>query len=126
MTTAADWQRCKGWIEAALEKAGRTHTIEDVQAGIEAGDYQFWAGEACAVVTEIHEHPRCKVAFVWLLGGSLKEACGAVLPCIETWARINGCARVMSGGYARPGWAKAAASAGFCEGWMIYTKELAA
>lgn len=126
MTSPADWARCRPWIEAALTRAGGTHAIEDVEAGIEAGEYQFWAGAKSAVITEIHDHPRLKVAFIWLLGGSLKDAVSTVLPCIETWARIEGCARVMGGGYARPGWARALAPAGFHEGWMIYSKELAA
>ena len=54
----AEWARCRPWIEAAVEYCGGTHTIEDVEADIAAGDAQFWPGKKAAVVTQVTDFPR--------------------------------------------------------------------
>lgn len=121
---AAAWGRCRPYVEAALEHAGGGHGIEDVQAGIVAGDYQFWPGRKCAVVTEILSSPRLKILNFWLLGGDLRELL-VMRPQIEAWALSQGCGRAMGGGVSRA-WTRVLAKAGYAPRWIVFTKELIA
>lgn len=115
------WARCRPHIEAALEHSGDTHAIEDVEAGIEAGIYHFWPGQACAVVTEFWDRPRIKILNFWLLGGNLREL-RAMREHIEEWATQNGCRRALGGG--RPEWARVLKTSGYSPRWTIVSKEL--
>lgn len=118
------WARCKPYIEAALLKSPGGYLIDDVAAGIEAGDFQFWPGANCAVVTEIYHYPRSKALNFWLLGGDLKELL-AMRPYVEAWAKAQGCTRVMGGGMAeKRGWGRVLRAFGYRPRWTIYTKEL--
>lgn len=121
-TPAAAWVRCSPYIEAALAHAGGTHDIEDVRAGIEAGDFHLWAGQRCAVVTEIIDAPRLKTLNFWLLGGDLRELLH-MRPVIEHWAREHGCGRVIGGGV-HGAWARVLKSAGYRPRWTIFSKDL--
>lgn len=116
------WARCRPYLEAALEKAGGTHGIEDVARLIERGAAHFWPGSRCAAVTEFYDSPRMRALNIWLLGGNLRELL-AFEPVIEAWARGQGCARMLGGG-PRAGWARALAPLGYRPGWTIYCKDL--
>jgi hypothetical protein len=121
-TAPQSWARCRPYVEAALERAGGTHGIDDVARLIEQGRAHFWPGRRCAVVTEFHDYPRLKACNIWLLGGELKELL-AMQPAIEAWARAQGCARMLGGG-PRKGWERALKPLGYQPGWIIYFKEL--
>ena len=121
MTAAADWPRCRGWIEAALATCP-THAIADVEAGVEAGLFQFWAGARCAAVTEVCAYPRLKALHHWLSGGDLRELLEQ-REHIEAWARGAGCT-AMFGSSARPALGRVLARHGYGRGQIEYWKEL--
>lgn len=122
MASKAEWHRCRPWIEAALEYAGGTHTIEDVEAGIGAGRYQFWAGENAAIVTEIITYPRLKALHYWLIGGSLKEL-KDMERRISRWAKEElGCSRAT--GIGRKGFERAFQGEGYRFAWTCIVREL--
>ena len=119
---AAAWIRCRPFVEAALERAGGTHGVEDVARLIGEGRAHFWPGRRCAVVTEFYDYPRLRACNFWLLGGELKELM-RMRPAIEAWARAQGCTRVLGGG-PRRGWARLLRPAGYRPEWIIYCKDL--
>ena len=53
-------ERCRPWIEAALEYSGGTHTFEDISEGIQDGRMQLWPATRGCIVTEIVVYPRKK------------------------------------------------------------------
>ncbi len=118
----AAWARCRPYIQAALDRAGGTHDIDDVAALIAQGRAHFWPGRRCAVVTEFYDYPRLKACNYWLLGGEMKELL-RLRPAIEAWARVQGCTRMLGGG-PRHGWTRVLATLGYRPGWIIYVKEL--
>jgi len=106
----SEWSRCKPWIEAALEYCYGTHSIEDIEAGIEAGEFHFWPGKNCAFVTEIAQHPRMKILNLFLAGGDLAEIT-EMEASIIAWAKTLGCTRVIQIG--RAGWMKTYRNLGY-------------
>jgi hypothetical protein len=116
------WARCAPWIDAALEHAGRTHALADVEALVRDGDAQFWPGRASALVTEIHEFPRLRSLHLWLAGGDLGELVTVLRPCAEKWACGEGCTRTTIIG--RPGWARALAPEGYRPAATVLFKEI--
>ena len=123
-TPSRAWARCAPYVEAALERAGGTHDIDDVARLIGEGRAHFWPGRRCAVVTEFYDYPRLKACNLWLLGGDLRELL-ELRPRIEDWARAQGCTRILGGG-PRRGWERVLAPVGYRRGWIIYCKELSA
>lgn len=121
MTPAAEWERCRGWVEAALKHAGGSHTIEDVLALIEAGRALLLAGERSAMVCEVQTFPRLKSFHIWLAGGDLEEL-RTSQPMLEEYARRFGCSRISITG--RRGWVRAVADLGYREKFTTVVKEL--
>lgn len=101
MSYVEEWARCKQWIEAAVERTGGTHTIEDVEQGLAEHRLQFWPGKACAAVTAIDEYPQAKWLSVRYAGGDLEELV-AMIPAWRSWAEFNGCKNMSLTG--RKGW----------------------
>lgn len=122
MTGAEEWARCRPWIEAALEYALGTHTIEDVWALVLAGQAHFWPGRNAAVVTEFHPFPRLKALHFWLCGGDLTELTQEMRPAIEAWGALNGCTRFTTAG--REGWQRVMARHGYQPHWHICAKDV--
>lgn len=120
MTPREEWARCRPFITAALETCV-THDIEDVEAGLNAGLFQFWPGDGCAVVTEIVDYPRGRMLNFWLLGGDLK-ALMRMRPAIEAWGRARGCR--WADGTGRPAWARVLKGHGYGPGPTSFSKEL--
>ena len=104
-----EWERCRPWIEAALEHQD-THGIEDIERLVESGHAQFWPGRRCAVVTEVVSYPRYRALCLWLAGGDLDDLV-ALSRCIAAWGRAKGASRLVING--RPGWARALRRHGF-------------
>jgi len=118
----SEWGRCKPWIEAALEYSLGTHTIEDVEAGIESGLFQFWSGKNCALVTEVVTYPRLKAMNYFLLGGDLDELVNEIEPALTAWAKSIGCDRVF--GVGRKGFERAFRKSGFSPAWYVIVKDI--
>ena len=110
-------------IEAALEYAGGTHTIEDVVAEIAAGNMQLWPGQDSVIVTEIVRYPRKTVLNFFLAGGKLEEL-EPMSAAAERWAETeHGCSSATLMG--RPGWQKTfLAGRGYVPKLVYMSKEL--
>lgn len=121
MTPQEAWAKHRHHIEAALEYAGGTHLIEDVQAEIEAGEAWFVWSDNSAMVVQLHEFPRLKVASYWLAGGDLAELLD-LTPSIEAWAKAQGCTKIYEAG--RPGWTKALKPLGYAPLHTVVWKDL--
>lgn len=118
----SEWLRCRPWIENALVYTRGTHNIEDVEAGIERGKYQFFSAANCAVVVQIIDYPRMKVMNYFLAGGDMNELKNTMHPAVKLWAKRQGCKRI--GIIGRPGWLKALFSIGFRYGWTMVFEDL--
>lgn len=116
------WARCRPYIEAALATC-HTHTIEDVEAGIEAGLFQFWPGRNCAAVTEICTYPRRRALHHWLSGGDLHELVRQSFS-MESWATLNGCTAIYGTSADRPGLRRVLSRLGYEVGQIEYNKDL--
>lgn len=105
-------ERCRPWIEAALEYCGGTHAWEDVVNGIMSSKMQLWPAERGCMVTEIVIYPRKKVLNIFLAGGELDQLLD-MNDDVGIWAKSHGCeAATMSG---RLGWKKPLIP----EGWKL-------
>lgn len=126
MNYAAEWLRCKPWIQKAIDRCGGTHLIEDIEQGLTEYRYQFWPGAHCAVVTELNEFPRMRVCNCFLIGGetneALQELVSEIEPRISHFARNAGCGRVT--GIGRKGFEKIFKESGFTPRWFVIGKEL--
>ena len=122
MSASSEWERCKPWIEAALEYAHGTHTIEDIEGGLRAGKFQFWSGRECAAVTVIIVYPRLKALNFFLLGGNLDELLNELEPAICAIARRIGCTREF--GVGRKGFERVLKAKGYTPMWTYCSKEI--
>jgi len=117
-----EWARCAPWLDAALAHAGRTHSLADVRALIEAGEARFWAGRDCAAVAALERDPGERRLLIWLAGGALGELLDDLLPRVEAWGRECGCRRVVVIG--RAGWERSLKSKGFAPLARLIAKDL--
>ena len=102
MNRVPDWDRCAPWLEAALAHAGGTHSLDDVQALVDAGEARFWPGRGCALVAIVECDPGERRLLIWLAGGARAELETEILPRAEAWGRKSGCRRAVIIG--RAGW----------------------
>jgi hypothetical protein len=96
-------ERCRPWIEAALDYNGGTHVWADIVAGIESGKMQLWPAPKAALVTEIIKYPRKQVLNVFLGGGDLDQIMD-MQPSVMAWAKAQGCEALHMSG--RLGWTR--------------------
>jgi hypothetical protein len=115
----SEWARCHDWLAAALNRAGGTHTMDDVLASVACGDMQFWPGARSAIVTEIVQYPRKRACNFFLVGGDLAELLD-MKPDIEAWAASVGCDLMQCGG--RKGWERVLTD--YRAKFVVLTKEL--
>lgn len=106
----AEWERCKGYLQPALDYAGNTHTLADIAAGVASGRYHFWPGEKSAAITEVWEYPRARHLIVFLAGGDLHELV-AMVPSFMSWGKHLGCTKIVECG--RPGWERVLGNQGW-------------
>ena len=97
----SELDRCRQWIQAALDRDIGTHTIDDVWELIERGVAQLWPCENAAMVTVYEPYPRKTILRGWLAGGDLQEILDSV-PRIEAWSLKSGCSGILVHG--RDGW----------------------
>ena len=102
-TQVNELERCRPWIEAALEYSGGTHNFEDVAKGIVEGNMQLWPTPRGCIVTEIVVYPRKKVLNVFLGGGELDQLLD-MHNAVTAWAKSYGCEALTITG--RFGWKK--------------------
>ncbi len=100
-TQVNELERCRPWIEAALEYSGGTHEFEDVAKGIVEGNMQLWPSARGCIVTEIVIYPRKKVLNVFLGGGELDQLLD-MHNDVTDWAKSYGCEALSITG--RFGW----------------------
>ncbi|HYE43415.1 MAG TPA: hypothetical protein VEA15_08480 [Caulobacteraceae bacterium] len=93
-----EWLRCAAWLEAALDGS---HSLDDVWAGVQAGEFHFWPGRRSAAVGELVRHPQRADYHVWLAGGELDELL-EMERAASAFARALGCQRITLHG--RRGW----------------------
>lgn len=119
----SEWFRCRPWIEAALEYANGTYTIEDVEDGIAEGRLYFFCSENAAVIAEILEYPRLKALNFFLVGGDLDELRHQIEPAVSKWAKEQmGCTKAF--GIGRKGFEKAFKANGYTPCWTAISKDL--
>jgi hypothetical protein len=117
-----DWARCRAWIEASAHRSPLPEPIEDIEARLAAGEYQFFPGEHSAVVTEIATFRDRKAMIVRYGGGDLQELLDKIEPALCAVAKAMGCDVMMSEG--RKGWERAAEASGYRFAWVTMLKEL--
>ena len=117
-----DWARCGPWLDAALDHAGRSHSLDDVAGMVRRGEARFWPGRHAALVTVLEDDPAERRLLFWLAGGSLAELVAELRPRAEAWGRAQGCRRVLIIG--REGWARALRPQGYAPLARIIAKEL--
>jgi hypothetical protein len=94
-------EEARPFLQKALDLAGNTHTLEDVQRYIDEGRLQFWPGVNSAIITEVVQYPQKRTLHFYLAGGNLAEL-EAMYPVVEEWGVEQGCTAASTSG--RPGW----------------------
>jgi hypothetical protein len=118
----AEWAQCAPWLEAALDHAGRTHSLAEVRAAIACGGARLWPGARSALVALIDSDPSDRRLLIWLAGGDREELEGETLPQVEAWGRESGCRRALVIG--RAGWERTLKSKGYAPLARIIAKDL--
>lgn len=122
MEQFSELNRCRQWIEDALEYSGGSHSFDDIAAGVLAGKFQLWPNHNSAVITEIVVYPKAKDLHFFLAGGNLDEL-KTMRPHIEAWGKSIGCTRVTLAG--RKGWERTfLKDEGYEPKWFVLSKEL--
>ena len=105
----AHWERCKAWIAEGLGDS--LLKIDDIEAALARGEAILWPGAKCAIVSEFVSYPSGERASqVMSAGGDLDEIMSLV-PGMEAFARLNGCA--VSTVQGRKGWERVLKPAGY-------------
>lgn len=103
MTPISELERCRPWIEAALDRSGDLNTWGEVVAGIHSGRMQLWPAERGCIVTEIVVYHNRKALHIFLAGGKLDEIL-QMTESVKEWAKLMGCSFATFDG--RLGWQK--------------------
>lgn len=118
----SEWLRCKPWIEAAVVHCRGTHTIEDIEDGIDNGTYNFHSMPNCAAVVRIVNYPSMKCLNYFLVGGDLEELMTKMEPHLTAWGKAQGCKIATLVG--REGWLRTLDKIGYKKSWSAAYKEL--
>ena len=114
-------ERCRPWIEAALEYSGGTHYFEDIVKNIAECKMQLWPADRGCIVTEIVVYPRKKVINIFLAGGDLDQILDMDKD-VRAWAKEQGCTGATMSG--RLGWKKPLAPLGWEFQLASFAKEI--
>lgn len=98
-----DFSRFRAHIQSALDHAGDTHSVDDVEQMVAAGHAQFWPGPASLVITETITHPQKKLLHFFLAAG-VRHELDAMTPHLLDYGRSIGCHRATLVG--RKGWTR--------------------
>lgn len=113
-------ERCRPWIEAALEYSNGHHEFEDIVDGIVKGNLQLWPGPDGCMVTELIQYPRKKMLNIFLAGGTLEQM-HDMANDMRAWAKAQGCDGAMLSG--RRGWVREMRKHGWKELWTTVVLE---
>lgn len=116
------WERCRHWIEAAVDRSPGLETIEDVERMVESGNYIFWPGKNCAAITEMQQYAQKKALCVMHGGGDLRELVDELEPALCSFALAAGCDMLM--GVGRKGWIRETEKRGYRFGFVTMVKNL--
>ena len=117
----AEMERCRPWIEAALDRGGNTHDFEDIVQAVQSGFMQFWpAPDACAV-TEMLVYPKKKVLHVFLAGGNMDTIID-MDESAKDFAKFNGCSGMTIAG--RKGWIRMLKHKGYVPTFFTLGKDI--
>jgi hypothetical protein len=105
-----EFERCRPWIEAALEYSGGTHVYQDIVDAVTEGRMQLWPAPRGCAVTEIVLYPRKKVLHVFLAAGEMDQLFDGIDDATK-WAKGQGCTAITLAG--RLGWQRVLKPLGF-------------
>ena len=114
-------ERCRPWIEAALEYSAGTHDYDDIVQGIVEGRMQLWPAPRGCIVTEIVVYPKKKHLNIFLAGGELDQILD-MNDDVRDWAEMQGCDAAMMSG--RTGWKKPLEPLGWKVQHVHFVKEI--
>ena len=97
----AEFERCRPWIQAALDRDIGTHTIDDVWNDIEDEKAYLLPLPNSVIVSVIEQYPQLKMLRFWLVGGDLDELLAHENVVID-WAKEQGC--TVASWIGRRGW----------------------
>ena len=113
------WLRLRHLLVSAIELQD-LYALEDIENGIENGQFQLWPASESIMITEVVTYPQKRIMNLLFCGGDVEELL-AMLPEFERFATYFGCSRLYGGG--RKGWQRFLKRHGFVEEHMI-RKEL--
>lgn len=117
-----DWARCKPWIEAARVRSPFPEEMDEIEAKVERGEYQFWPGQQGAVITEIAMFAGRKVLIAVHGGGCLQEYIDKIEPALCEVAKKLGCQ--FMAGIGREGYKRVWEPRGYQFAWLMMVKEI--
>lgn len=121
ITVYDELERCRPWIEAALERSGGTHIFNDIVDAVIEGRMQFWPAQDACAITEVIVFPRKKVLHVFLAGGKLETIVDMNDSAVQ-WAKAIGCDGMSIAG--RKGWVKVLKKKGWTESFVNLALEV--
>jgi len=116
-----EFDRCAEWLQAALDRSGGTHTLDDVRTAIATGLMQFWPAPRGCAVTEIITYPQKRVLHIFLAGGEMDQIVDMDESAAE-FARQNGCTGMTIAG--RKGWQKVLKDKGYEPAFTVLSKDI--
>jgi tagatose-1,6-bisphosphate aldolase len=116
-----EMERCREWIEAALEHGGGTHDFDDICEAVSSGYMQFWPADDACAVTEVITYPKKKVLHIFLAGGNKDTILDMNESAIE-FAKQLGCDGMTICG--RAGWARELKSHGWKEQYRSLVRDI--
>jgi hypothetical protein len=116
----AELERCRPWIEAALDRGGNTHEFEDIVYAVKTGAMQFWPAEDACAITEIIVYPRKRAFHVFLAGGNMDTIVDMDESAVY-YAKVNGCTIMSIAG--RKGWQRVLSDKGYKNTLTVLMKE---
>lgn len=119
---AAEWVRCRHYIEAALANSPGFETIDDVERMLCTGNYMLWTGRECAAIVEISQYAAKRVIAIVHGGGDKNELADELEPMIEAFGRERGCDLI--GVMGRKGWIREGEKRGWHLGYVCMLKAL--
>jgi hypothetical protein len=123
MTDAAEeWERCRGWIEAALAHSPGFETIEDVEKLLGSNLYQLWSGDNCAAITSVDRYAQRLVISIIHGGGDKRELIDVLEPKIARFGAEHGCDMIAVTG--RRGWIREGERHGYHFGYVTMMKAI--
>ena len=116
-TVEQKFERLSPALDASLNYAIRTHSVEDVKKAVEAGLMHFWPVDNSVVITEMSEYPQAKILNIFIGGGDADDLM-KVLDDLRVWGKTLGCSHVAFLG--RQGWHKRLTARGWTDHRMSY------